>query len=339
VRACEDEKRHASANAQVTAGGPRMDASPSVAAWRKSQQIEQGDLDLEEHYDRVRHEAVRYDLRAIGETESVFWKQVLWTQRTYQLVLEWMVETAEHESFADHTLHLSVLYLDRFLLRAQPQNRDRLQAYAIGAMMIASKLEEKYAPTIDTWRANTGRGFEKSELVSAEKSLLATLGYDLIGATAASTICLLHAMMPLLCEDTRHVALYLAELALLVPETRKFTVLTIAQSALLCALRVVPNALSTAADHYALYLITHCSSVGGVECSTLLEHIAMKRVDRRAKQHIFGCVYARYASAKRGKVADRLFQPPQPPPSVDERQQQNGDNANKLDVAMSTVSA
>jgi len=76
------------------------------------------------------------------------------------------------------TLFLTVNLVDRFLSQ-KVVRLDRLQLVGVTSMFIACKYEEVLSPHIDNFVEVTAEGYEASEILDAERFLLATLDYDL----------------------------------------------------------------------------------------------------------------------------------------------------------------
>ena len=62
--------------------------------------------------------------------------------------MDWLVEVAEEYKLHTETLFLSVNYIDRFLSKNNVV-RGKLQLVGITAMLIASKYEEIYPPSVE----------------------------------------------------------------------------------------------------------------------------------------------------------------------------------------------
>ncbi|KAK0310983.1 G2/mitotic-specific cyclin [Friedmanniomyces endolithicus] len=76
------------------------------------------------------------------------------------------------------TLFLAVNIIDRFL-SAKVVQLDRLQLVGVTAMFIASKYEEVLSPHVQNFVHVADEGFSESEILSAERFVLASLNYDL----------------------------------------------------------------------------------------------------------------------------------------------------------------
>ena len=98
--------------------------------------------------------------------------------KTRGILVDWLIEVHTRFHLLPETLFLAVNIVDRFLSEKVVQ-LDRLQLVGITAMFIASKYEEVLSPHIANFRHVADDGFSESEILSAERFILLTLGYDL----------------------------------------------------------------------------------------------------------------------------------------------------------------
>ncbi|KAK1757596.1 G2/mitotic-specific cyclin-B [Echria macrotheca] len=98
--------------------------------------------------------------------------------KTRGILIDWLIEVHTRFHLLPETLFLAVNIIDRFLSEKVVQ-LNRLQLVGITAMFIASKYEEVLSPHIANFRHVADDGFTESEILSAERFILSTLGYDL----------------------------------------------------------------------------------------------------------------------------------------------------------------
>ncbi|KAK0730600.1 cyclin-like protein [Lasiosphaeris hirsuta] len=98
--------------------------------------------------------------------------------KTRGILIDWLIEVHTRFHLLPETLFLAVNVIDRFLSEKVVQ-LDRLQLVGITAMFVASKYEEVLSPHIANFRHVADDGFSESEILSAERFILSTLGYDL----------------------------------------------------------------------------------------------------------------------------------------------------------------
>lgn len=98
--------------------------------------------------------------------------------KTRGILIDWLIEVHTRFHLLPETLFLAVNIIDRFLSEKVVQ-LDRLQLVGITAMFIASKYEEVLSPHVENFKRIADDGFSEAEILSAERFILSTLGYDL----------------------------------------------------------------------------------------------------------------------------------------------------------------
>lgn len=94
------------------------------------------------------------------------------------VLIDWLIEVHTKFHLLPETLYLTVNIIDRFLSTKVVQ-LDRLQLVGVTAMFIASKYEEVLSPHIGNFSHVADDGFTDTEILSAERFVLAALNYDL----------------------------------------------------------------------------------------------------------------------------------------------------------------
>ncbi|KAK4560455.1 G2/mitotic-specific cyclin [Recurvomyces mirabilis] len=94
------------------------------------------------------------------------------------ILVDWLLEVHTRFRLLPETLFLAVNIIDRFLSSKVVQ-LDRLQLVGVTAMFIASKYEEVLSPHVQNFVHVADDGFSESEILSAERFVLAALDYDL----------------------------------------------------------------------------------------------------------------------------------------------------------------
>lgn len=95
-----------------------------------------------------------------------------------EVLVDWLIEVHARFNLLPETLFLAINIIDRFLSNKVVQ-LDRLQLVGITAMFIASKYEEVLSPHVENFRNVADDGYTVSEILSAERYVLAALNYDL----------------------------------------------------------------------------------------------------------------------------------------------------------------
>jgi cyclin-A len=81
------------------------------------------------------------------------------------ILVDWMVEAADHFKLASQTLHLSVNYVDRYL-SAFPIKKDSLQLVGVTCIFIASKYEENHHRHVEDFVNIADRLYTTAEVIS-----------------------------------------------------------------------------------------------------------------------------------------------------------------------------
>eukprot|EP01079_Euglenida_sp_SAG-EU17-18_P002030 gene2030-3024_t len=129
------------------------------------------------------------------------------------VLIDWMVDV--HLKFKLHpeTLFLAVDILDRFL-SVKTVQRSKLQLAGIGSLLIASKYEEIYAPTLRNLITISGNAYSRNDLIHMELVILHELKYEITRPTAYQFIVRL-CQVGSADSRMRQTCLYMLELALL----------------------------------------------------------------------------------------------------------------------------
>jgi cyclin B len=128
------------------------------------------------------------------------------------VLVDWLVEVHLKYKLRPETLFLAVLILDRFLAR-KCVSRKKLQLVGVVATLIAAKYEEIFPPKISDLVYICDRAYTRNEILEMELVVLTTLEFKLRVPTAVQFLDRF-AKVNGSSEQTRHLAQYLAELAL-----------------------------------------------------------------------------------------------------------------------------
>ena len=94
------------------------------------------------------------------------------------VLVDWLIEVHTRFHLLPETLFLAINIIDRFLSN-KVVLLDKLQLVGVTAMFIASKYEEVLSPHVQNFKHVADDGFSESEILSAERYILAALNYDL----------------------------------------------------------------------------------------------------------------------------------------------------------------
>jgi cyclin A len=127
-------------------------------------------------YEYLRENEVRYH----PKDYMMYQKDI--TPHMRAILVDWLIEVAEEYKLSSETLYLAVSYIDRYLSK-KTVLRGKLQLVGVAAMLLASKYEEIYAPSVDDFVYISDNTYTKEEVFCMESSLLDTLEFCLTGAT------------------------------------------------------------------------------------------------------------------------------------------------------------
>lgn len=99
------------------------------------------------------------------------------------ILIDWLVEVGEEYKLSPQTLHLTVNYIDRFLT-VTAVNRSQLQLVGITCMLLASKYEEIYPPTIEEFVYISDNTYTRSQVLAMETEVIGRLNFSLTATTA-----------------------------------------------------------------------------------------------------------------------------------------------------------
>ncbi|XP_004289008.1 PREDICTED: cyclin-A1-1-like [Fragaria vesca subsp. vesca] len=101
------------------------------------------------------------------------------------LLIDWLVEVAEGYSFVPETLYLAVNYIDRYL-SGNPIDGERLMLLGIVCLMLASKYEDMWTPSVETFCDLADNIYLEEEVLEMESSVLSYLKYEMTAVTTKS---------------------------------------------------------------------------------------------------------------------------------------------------------
>lgn len=94
------------------------------------------------------------------------------------VIVSWMAKVYRDLRLLSETLFLAVDIVDR-VLSSGPVARKKLHLLAVGALLIASKYEETFAPPLDDFHNCSGNAFTDEDIIKMEKVLLNRIGFNL----------------------------------------------------------------------------------------------------------------------------------------------------------------
>ncbi|KAI3868119.1 hypothetical protein MKX03_035335 [Papaver bracteatum] len=149
------------------------------------------------------------------------------------ILVDWLVEVHHVFKLSPETLYLAIQIIDRYL-SAHLVQRKELQLLGISSMLIASKYEEIWAPTVSDLVSISERAYSKEHILGMEKSILAKLGWSLTGPTPyVFLVRFIKAAMA--DKEMENMAFFLTELGLMQYEMVKLCPSMLAASAVYAA--------------------------------------------------------------------------------------------------------
>eukprot|EP01113_Clastostelium_recurvatum_P043175 TRINITY_DN7095_c0_g2_i3.p1 TRINITY_DN7095_c0_g2~~TRINITY_DN7095_c0_g2_i3.p1 ORF type:complete len:528 (+),score=55.69 TRINITY_DN7095_c0_g2_i3:75-1586(+) len=104
------------------------------------------------------------------------------TPHMRMILVDWLVEVADEYKLSTETLYLGINYLDRYLT-GRPISRGNLQLVGVACMLIASKYEEIYPPSVEDFVYIADNTYSREQVMQMESQVLDQLGFVLTVAT------------------------------------------------------------------------------------------------------------------------------------------------------------
>ena len=83
------------------------------------------------------------------------------------ILIDWMVQVARRFRLLNDTLFLTVAYMDRYLQRTETVEKSKMQLIGIACMMLASKNEEIYSPSLSDFVYVCDRAYSTGSKISS----------------------------------------------------------------------------------------------------------------------------------------------------------------------------
>lgn len=153
------------------------------------------------------------------------------------ILVDWLITVHAKFKLLPETLYLTVNIVDRFLSVQRLATKDSMQLLGVAALLVATKYEEIYPPTVKDYLYISRNAFTRSELLEMEHSILFALEFQL---QETSSFRFLERYSKVARGDAvvLNLAQYLLELALLDSKMNQYVPSLQASAALYVALRV-----------------------------------------------------------------------------------------------------
>ncbi|XP_057770441.1 G2/mitotic-specific cyclin S13-7-like [Salvia miltiorrhiza] len=219
-------------------------------------------------------------------------------ERMRAILIDWLIQVHYKFELSLETLYLTINIIDRFLA-SKTISRRELQLVGMGAMLIASKYEEIWAPEVNDLVCISDRSFTNEQVLLMEKRILGQLEWNLTVPTPYVFLArFIKASMT--GPDVENMVYFLAELGMMDYEILVHCPSMIAASAVYaarCALHKAP------AWNETLQMHSGFSEQELMVCVKKLVVLHALAGDQKLKG-----IYRKYSSSERGGVA--LLSPP-----------------------------
>ncbi|XP_057983415.1 G2/mitotic-specific cyclin S13-7-like [Malania oleifera] len=214
-------------------------------------------------------------------------------ERMRAILVDWLVEVHHQFGLMPETLYLTINIVDRFL-SIKTVSRRELQLIGIGAMLMASKYEEIWAPEVNDFVCIADRAYSHEQVLIMEKDILGKLEWTLTVPTPyVFLVRFIKASMP--DKEMENTVYFFAELGLMHYATIMYCPSMVAASAVYAA-RCTLNKSPLWND--TLKLHTGFSEPQLTDCAKLLVSFHSMAAVNKLK-----VVYRKYSSPERGAVA------------------------------------
>lgn len=214
------------------------------------------------------------------------------------ILVDWLIEVHNRFELMPETLYLTINLVDRFLsLKAVP--RRELQLVGIGAMLIACKYEEIWAPEVNDFVTISESAYSNDQILKMEKAILGKLEWYITVPTPYVFLSrYIKASIP--DDEMENLVYFLAELALMNYGSISFCPSMVAASAVYVARQTL---FKTPVWTETLRTHTGFSESQIKECAKMLVNL-----QSAAPGHRLQTVYKKYSKPEKYAVA--LCSPP-----------------------------
>lgn len=94
------------------------------------------------------------------------------------ILIDWLVDVNVKFKLVPETLFLTINLIDRYLSKAKV-SRNKLQLVGVSSLLIATKYEEIYPPSLKEFVAICDRAYTSNEILEMEAQILCSLDFEL----------------------------------------------------------------------------------------------------------------------------------------------------------------
>ncbi|KAF8403706.1 hypothetical protein HHK36_011810 [Tetracentron sinense] len=210
------------------------------------------------------------------------------------ILVDWLIEVHNKFELMPESLYLTLNIIDRFLSKKIVLRRE-LQLVGIGAMLIACKYEEIWAPEVNDFVCISDKAYTREQILAMEKAILCKLEWGLTVPTPyVFLVRFIKASVP--DQEMENIVFFLAELGLMHYATIMYCPSMLAASAVYAA-RYTLNKSPLWSE--TLKLHTGYSELQLMDCAKLLVNFhSMAATEGGMK-----VVYKKYSNPQRDAVA------------------------------------
>ncbi|KAL6555314.1 G2/mitotic-specific cyclin-2 [Orobanche gracilis] len=209
------------------------------------------------------------------------------------ILIDWLVQVHGKFDLSPETLYLTINIVDRYLASKTTARRE-LQLVGLGAMLIASKYEEIWAPEVNELGCISDRAYSNDQILVMEKQILGQLEWSLTVPTPY--VFLVRFIKASLTDsNVENMVYFLAELGMMNYGTLVYCPSMIAASAVYaarCTLNKAPFWNETLKLHTGFF------EQQLINCAKLLVSFHSTVTDHKLRG-----IYKKYSSSERGAVA------------------------------------
>jgi len=101
------------------------------------------------------------------------------TESMRAILVDWLIDVHLKFKLLNETLFLTVNILDRYLSVVSNLARSKLQLVGVASMLISTKYEEIYPPTVKDYVYITDSAYTKEEILKMESHILSALDFNI----------------------------------------------------------------------------------------------------------------------------------------------------------------
>ena len=136
------------------------------------------------------------------------------TPKFRAVLINWLVEVHTNFKLLPETFHLCITILDRYLQTNKNVDRSILQLVGVAALMIATKYEEIYMPSLLDYVYICENAFKRADLLGMEIKVLKGLNFNLGRSGPLNFLRRFYKIIDLKSPDNYNLGKYLLDLAL-----------------------------------------------------------------------------------------------------------------------------